>query len=63
MSFIYSLKDLRLPGHIDLRLNAKDIRCGVMKGNIIRASRLKVDNFLRKDLKGERCIERTRHQY
>jgi hypothetical protein len=56
ISFIYSLEDLRLPGHIDLRLNTKDIRCGVMKGNITRASRLKVDYFLRKDLKRKRSI-------
>jgi hypothetical protein len=63
MSFIYSLEDLRLPRHIDLRLYAKNIRGRVMKGEIIRASRLKVDDFLRKDFKRIRCIERTRHQY
>jgi hypothetical protein len=59
MSFIYSLKDVWLPRHIDLRFNTKDIRCGVMKRNIIWTSRLKVDDLFRKDLKRERYIERA----
>jgi hypothetical protein len=32
-----------------------------MKGEAIRASRLKVDYFLRKDPERERSIERPRH--